>query len=117
MAHTVHSIDWDLYERMITVLRGQRTRDDFLMMQILKAVEELGEMASSYLISSERNPRKRPTSTSLAEFQSEITDTIGTLFVLLTCTTSDPGEEIERMQKKFAARLTNYYLTELGKEE
>jgi hypothetical protein len=102
-------LDFDLYSAMENrfALRCE-THAELVLSQIAKATEELGETASAYLTFAGYNPRKDAGKVTSEDVVSEVTDTIGTLLVLLSALSSDPSGDIIAMQQKFSSRLAKY---------
>lgn len=99
-------LDFNLYSRMagdFSVL--SETYGERVLSQLAKASEELGETSAAFLVYAGFNPRKDSDSVTMADVKSEVTDTIGTLLVLLTIFSTDPEMDLELMQEKFALRL------------
>ena len=99
-------LDFDLYVRMSQEYSTySETYSECVLAQLAKASEELGETSSAFLTYAGFNPRKDSNSVTMADVKSEVTDTIGTLLVLLTIFSSDPERDLKLMQEKFSLRL------------
>jgi NTP pyrophosphatase (non-canonical NTP hydrolase) len=86
-------------------LGGSPTDQD----QILKLMEEVGEVCAAYISYSGTNPRKGPATGHMAPVVQELADVVMTCFVAMIKFGFDPSDLLEQQMSKVKGRHPNIW--------
>lgn len=87
---TLNGYDWDHLDKLATYYAGNNpTSDNAVMWQIIKLMEESGELASAYISYRGQNPRKGDIPETLHDVIKECCDVIITGLVALSTLSAD----------------------------